>query len=251
MRTVPYTRSVTSARSRAERFELRRVRGRRMCAYAPSSIRKSASTAIRRDESTGASVTRGPRSQWEFAEWGVAEREVDSRKVDLYIAAQTGAPRARSHDALAFGLHVVEGEHPGRGAEETVGADDAHREWFARGHLGGGNFVRAPHLHAATAGPEPRARTRVAGPHDTGQIRRRAVGVEPELVDAELLGIRRLAAPAARASFRGSSAAGRRSSSVPASTRHFVQLPRRLARARSVRGRARTLVRCRGRLRSA
>src|SRR5262245_46950908 len=167
MRTVPYTSSVTSARSRASSRPPRSISGTRMCANAPSSMRNSASSAVRRAD-CGASVAA-------------------LRGIDGLLAAQSAEPRARVHRALAFGLHLVEYEGAAHGAEPPVLREHAHVERV-------GNRVGSPHLHAPTSDREPRAGPRVARAHYPREcIGVRGARIEAELLDGQLLGIRRLA----------------------------------------------------------
>src|SRR5207248_9166960 len=74
-----------------------------------------------------------------------------------------------------------------RRSERATGADAAtlqrRRRWR--------ELVGPPYLHAPVADPYPRARPRVAGAHDPRQLRRRTIRIETELVDAELLCVRR------------------------------------------------------------
>ena len=184
MRTVPYTRSVTE-RAVASR-EVRAAQG---AGQEDVRVRAVLDPQAARRPRSGA-TSRSGRSAWASLD---AESHAGRERVDSGIRASRDRHAARR--AWRACLRAAPRRARARRrpcAESTVGADRRRPRAVRRGHLGAG-FVRAPHLHPPAADPEPRARARVAGPHDAGQLGRGPVRVEPELVDAELVGIRRLA----------------------------------------------------------
>src|SRR5262245_11418593 len=97
------------------------------------------------------------------------------------MAAPPVGPR---HTALACGLDLAQLQRAGCGAEAVVGDRAFRREPRARRH-------RAEHLVALPAGAEPCARRGVAGAYDARELRERSGDVEMEVVDGELVGVRR------------------------------------------------------------
>src|SRR5215210_8483846 len=87
----------------------------------------------------------------------------------------------------ALRLHLVE-------VKRAIGREELAVRTDRPGRAVAPVDARGPHLDALSADDHPRARTGVAGAHETRQLGRRAAGVDPELVDAQLLGVRRLSA---------------------------------------------------------
>ena len=205
------------------------ARGSRMCANAPSSMRSSASSATWRDDCGGGRT-----------------RLTRSRRARRRAAPAATRPR---HRALALGLHLVEREHAVGGAEHRVGVDRADGTVARRASR---RLVRAPHLHAPAADREPRARSRVPGAHDAGQLGAGRAGSSAELVDGELLRVRRLADAAARAIDVGTARQVRREQLGAGVDEPGAQLTRGLVGGSIAHAHPReTPDRCRGPLRSA
>ena len=117
-RTVPYTRSVAKARSRSRKFESRSIDGRSTCAYAPSSMRTSASS------------TSEPRGSHEPNRTGAPCRPRIHASLDMR-ALPSGCTSSSSKRAVARHVRPPDLETAsvdgGPGARPGVaGADDAH-----------------------------------------------------------------------------------------------------------------------------
>ena len=189
--------AVARARARAARSSS----GTRMCANAPSSMRTSASSA------SAAGAT----------DCGCSRVDRRERR-----RARPRTPRASGHRALAFGLHLVERE---RAVAACTSAPSARRSTPAGGTVVGRRRVRAT--------PSPAGRratsTRPAAGCRRGTTRSSSAagraGSSAELVDVELVGVRRLAD--LRLGRRVATIAGScsTSSSVPTSTRRSRSSP--------------------------
>ena len=154
------------ARSRGSRSLRRRSAGRTTWEYAPSSTRTSASHATA------------------LAVRGVLDlvTRVECRRV----AVEAGEPRDAGHPPAPFRLHLVEHEMAGCGRELGAPIDHAPSARAV-------DSMGAPGLHAVPVHEHPRSGPRVARADEARQVDRRHVGVDPELLDAELVGVGRLA----------------------------------------------------------
>ena len=140
-----------------------------MCAYAPSSTRTSASSATVARAS--ASLTRR-----------------STRRVGR---ARPARHAARVHRRLPSGCTSSSASAPSRRAERARRRDRTRR---ARGRRRRRRrAARASTLHAPAADAQPRARARVPGAHDAVELAAGRARIEPELLDVELVGVRRLA----------------------------------------------------------
>ncbi len=188
MRTVPYTRSVTSARSRGSRGSSSGACGAGGCAR------------TRRPRSARAPRPRSRRDGVDERASGTSWASITDRSHHAAGRIMEGsmctAPRSPARQALAVMRACLRAgprrasSTPADSSERAVGDDLPGSSGSGRSS----SFVGAPHLHPPPADPEPRARTRVAGPHDAGPDSTAGrYGSSRNSSTRELLGVRRLA----------------------------------------------------------